>query len=47
MSELGLDLDSAQQSCRRARSIIYPNPGFMHQLKSFENKLKTERFIQN
>lgn len=47
MYKLALTLDSAVLTVRKARGVIYPNPGFMKQLKSFERKLKQLRYEDN
>ena len=47
MYKLALTLDSAVLTVRKARGVIYPNPGFMKQLKAFERKLKLLRYEDN
>ena len=47
MYKLALTLDSAVLTVRKARGVIYPNPGFIHQLKAFEKKLKGLRYSDN
>lgn len=47
MYKLALTLDSAVLTVRKARGVIYPNPGFKKQLKSFERKLKLLRYDDN
>ena len=44
MHKLGINLDQARLLCRKARPSIYPNPGFVVQLKDYERKLRNARF---
>ena len=47
MHKLGVNLDQAKLIVRKARPQIYPNPGFLTQLRDYELKLKKKRYSEN
>jgi len=47
MYKMALTYDSAVLTVRKARSVVYPNPGFQRQLLTFEKKLKLLRYQDN
>jgi hypothetical protein len=44
MYKMATPLDSSILLVRKAKSNIYPNPGFTNQLRNYEKELKKVRF---
>jgi hypothetical protein len=47
MWDHGLTLEASQLLVRKARPLVYPNPGFQRQLQIYEKRLSDLRYAQN